>query len=67
MVNVKTEDYFADLSTNAMGVETRIQELLSLNSNGVKIDGILCKNEEELRDYLRKKGILDEEQQEKVL
>lgn len=56
-------DFFADSSTNAMGTETRIKELVALindTQDGIILDGKFCKNEDDIRKVLIKRGkILD--------
>lgn len=62
MIRLTTEEFFSDLSTNAMGTETKIQELVALldaTQKGIVIDGIIFRNENEIRNYLIEKGILD--------
>ena len=51
-VKVKLADFFADLSTNAMGTETKIQALSALlddNQSGINIDGTHCKRVDDIR------------------
>ncbi len=66
-VKVKLADFFADLSTNAMGTETKIQALSSLldgSQSGINIDGTLCKSEDDIRKLLEQTPILKEEKAE---
>ena len=61
---VHSEEFFADLSTNAMGTETKIQALAALldgSQSGIEIDGQLCKNEDDIRELLKQTPILKEE------
>lgn len=63
-VKVKLGEFFADLSTNAMGTETRIEALGALldgSQSGIEIDGTLCKNEDDIRELLKEKGLIDDE------
>ena len=63
-VKVKLADFFADLSTNAMGTETKIQALSALlddNQSGINIDGTLCKSVDDIRKLLEQTQILNEE------
>ena len=63
-VIVNLEEFFADLSTNAMGTETKIQALSALldgSQSGIEIDGKLCKSEDDIRELLKQTPILKEE------
>ena len=67
-VKVKLADFFADLSTNAMGTETKIQALAALldgSQSGIEIDGTLCKSEDDIRKLLEQTPILKKKETEK--
>lgn len=67
-IKVKLVDFFADLSTNAMGTETRIKELsafLDGSQSGIDIDGKLCKSEDDIRALLEDTPILRKEETKK--
>jgi len=67
VVKVKLAEFFADLSTNAMGTETKIQALSALlegSQSGINIDGVLCKSEDDIRKLLEQTPILKEEKAE---
>lgn len=63
-IKVSLYEFFADLSTNAMGTETKIEALIALldgNPSGIEIDGKLCESEDDIRELLKEKDILEDE------
>ena len=59
---VSIEEFLAELSTNAMGIETRIQSLVALldDNNSIEIDGTICKNESDIRKVLQEKEMIND-------
>ena len=67
-IKVSISDYFADFSTNAMGIETKIKalvELLDDNQSEIEINGNICKCEDDIRDLLKGRGIINNEENSK--